>query len=96
MSGSEFSANQWLLDVDQQDVDALLNDLLDGEERKRINSINVVGGVKAAREILKNRPSWCNVYDIMYKDYSFVNSPFMLDHNITVQLSDLEYALSKL
>ena len=59
-------------------------------------SIEVVGGIDEAISILNNAPQDSNCYDIMYKRYGYLESFFLVDHNITVKLSDLKQAIGKI
>lgn len=78
------------------DIDSFINDL--EEQNKAIvkGSVGVAGGLDNAKDILKHRPNNCNAYDIVYEEYGFIHSWFMIDHNITINLSDLEIAVKEL
>ena len=82
--------------ISQEEIDSLIEDIL-LHQRSVINgSIEVVGGVAEAKKILKNAPSSSNAYDIMYEEYASLESFFMIDNNLIVNLDDLREALSNI
>lgn len=76
--------------------DDFIQSLIDHNDNIINGSIKVAGGVEEAKRILENAPKHCNAYDIMYKEYDFMTSWFMTDHNITINLEHLKIALGQL
>lgn len=82
-------------DISDEEIQFLIDRLIEHNEAVINSSIDVVGGLEKAIIILNNAPKDANVYDIMYKQYAYLDDSFMLDHNLTVKLSDLEKAIFK-
>lgn len=76
--------------------DEFIDSLIEHNLAIRRATITVAGGLDAAKDILKNKPDNCNAYDIMYKEYGYMGSWFMTDHNITINLDDLKIAVKEL
>lgn len=81
---------------DNIDMAKFVADLEEHNQKLVKGTIKVAGGLEAAKELLKNRPEGCNAYDIMDKRYGYLDDWFMIDHNITINLDDLELALKDL
>lgn len=87
------------IDVDkitQEEIESLIEGLFLQQQSIINGSIEVVGGVEEAKRIIENAPTGSNAYDIMYKEYAFLESFFMIDNNLTVNLKDLREALSNI
>lgn len=78
---------------DNIDLDEFVADLEDHNQKLVKGTIKVAGGLEAAKDLLKNRPEGCNAYDIMDQYYGYLDDWFMVDHNITINLDDLELAV---
>lgn len=76
--------------------DEFIDSLIEHNLAIRRATITVAGGLDEAKDILKNKPENCNAYDIMYKDYGYIGSWFMVDHNITINLDDLKIAVEEI
>ena len=81
---------------DNIDMAKFVTDLEEHNQKLIKGTIKVAGGLEAAKELLKNRPEGCNAYDIMDNCYGYLDDWFMIDHNITINLDDLELALKGL
>ncbi len=55
--------------------------------------IDVAGGIDEAIKIIANAPHNVNAYDVMFQKYKYLESFFMIDHNLTINLDDLKQAI---
>ena len=77
-----------------EEIDYFINSLLQHNEAVINSSIEVAGGMDEAIKIIENAPQKANAYNVMYQEYGYLESFFMVDHNLTIKLDDLKQAVS--
>lgn len=76
------------------EIDEFLESLLEYNATVINSSIEVAGGIGEAIKIIENAPQKANAYDVMYQEYGYLESFFMVDHNLTIKLDDLKQAVN--
>lgn len=77
-----------------EEIDHFINSLLQHNEVVINSSVEVAGGIDEAIKIIENAPQKANAYDAMYQEYGYLESFFMVDHNLTIKLDDLKQAVN--
>ena len=77
----------------EEDCLSLIEYLLQHNEALVNGCIDVAGGIDEAIKIIANAPHNVNAYDVMFQKYKYLESFFMIDHNLTINLDDLKQAI---